>query len=125
MLDALRRKSLLIAFLLLFSVPLTGQLLWKTAVEVTVAGTAVDLFVEADVVEGNGHPQATSATCSLTGANIRVSWDGQAPTTSLGEILVPGNWTLTGSDVLLNIQGIRDDSTSATWNCIINYGSGR
>jgi hypothetical protein len=85
-----------------------------------VSSAAVVLFVNADVVAGAGHPQATMATCSLGGANIRVSWSGTAPTTSLGQVLTPGQYTITGPDVLANLQGIRDDSTDATWNCIIS-----
>lgn len=110
----------------LLSVVVAGQgIQWKTVADVTVAGTAVSLFTSSDVVEGNGHAQAVSASCSLAGANIRVSWDGQAPTTSLGEVLTPGQWNVTGADVMLNMQGIRDDATSATWACTINYGGGR
>ena len=51
--------------------------------------------------------------------NLRVSYDGVDPTTSLGEVLVPGVYTVTGTDVMLAMKGIRDDSTSATWNCIV------
>lgn len=91
----------------------------KSSAEVTVAGTAIALFSSTDVSGNAGHPAATLATCSLTGANIRVRYDGTAPTTSLGEVLVPGLYTITGTDVMLAAQGIRDDSTSATWNCTV------
>lgn len=90
----------------------------KTAAEVTVAGTAIALFTSTDV-QGAGHPDATVANCSLTGANIRVSYSGTDPTSTLGEILTPGLYTITGTDVMLAAKGIRDDSTSATWNCIL------
>ena len=117
-------KKWLLALVLALAVPVSAQQ-YLTTTEVTIAGTAVNLFTAAQVQQGNGHPQATSATCSLAAANIRVSWDGQAPTTSFGEVLTPGYWVVTGPDVLLNIQGIRDDSTSATWSCTLNYGGGR
>ena len=117
----LRWLGLRVALLLLLTVPLAAQWTYvKTAAEVTVSSTAVDLFVEADVVAGDGHVQATVATCTLTAANIRISFSGVAPTTSLGQILTPGQYTITGSDVMKNLQGIRDDSTDATWNCVIS-----
>lgn len=109
-----------LTLLLAFTVPLSAQWSYKkTAAEVTVAGTAIALFTSADVVAGNGHGQASQATCSLTGANIRVTFDGTTPTTSLGLILTPGIYTITGSDVMAAALAIRDDSTSATWNCDI------
>ena len=80
-----------------------------------LAGTLVGRFE----VRGAGHPVAQVAECTLTGANIRVSYDGVDPTSSLGIILVPGQYTVTGADVMLAAKGIRDDSTSATWNCIL------
>lgn len=90
----------------------------KTAAEVTVAGTAIDLFTDADVEAGAGHPAATLAVCTLTGANIRIAAD-QNPTTSLGIILTPGQYTVYGSAYMAAVKGIRDDSTSATWNCSV------
>jgi hypothetical protein len=110
-----------LALLLALSVSTVSARQWvykKTAAEVTVAGVAIALFTAADVT-GAGHPVATQAECSLTGANIRVSYDGVDPTTSLGMILTPGNYTVTGADVMLAAKGIRDDSTSATWNCVL------
>lgn len=116
-------KRLLIGLVLVaLTVPLSAQFTYKkTAAEVTVAGTAIELFTAADVVgtAAAPHPTATMADCSLTGANIRVSYSGVDPTTSLGEILLPGNYRVTGADVMLAVKGIRDDSTSATWNCVL------
>lgn len=91
----------------------------KTSAEITVAGTAIALFSSTDIAGNAGHPAATLATCSLLGANIRVSWDGVDPTTSLGKVLTPGDYTVTGNDVMAAMKGIRDDSTSATWNCVV------
>jgi len=106
--------------LLLLSVSVSAQWRYvKTEAEVTVAGTAVALLTAADVQAGSGHPAAQVANCSLSGANIRVTYDGTTPTTSVGQVLTPGNYIITGPDVLLNLKGIRDDSTSATWNCIV------
>lgn len=110
--------------LILLGGPVTGwaAVQWsyvKTIAEVTVTGTAAAVFSSSDIVAGNGHVQATQASCSLSGANIRVSWDGQAATTNLGEVLVPGLYVLQGTDVLLNLSAIRDDATSATLNCVV------
>lgn len=116
------RLMLLIAVVLALTVPLAAQYTYKkTAAEVTVAGAAIALFTEADVIGSSSapHPPATVAECSLTGANIRVSYSGVDPTTNLGEVLTPGNYTVRGSDVMLAAKGIRDDSTSATWNCLL------
>ena len=109
-----------IALVVTLLTPLAAQWRYvKTAAEVTVSSTAVALFTAADVQAGSGHVQAVQANCSLSGANIRVSWSGVAPTTSLGQVLTPGLYTIEGPDVLLNIQGIRDDAADATWNCIV------
>ncbi len=118
----MRTKKWILSVLLLVAVtvPLSAQWRYvKTSAEITVAGTAVSLFVSTEVAAGLGHPQAVVAVCSLLGANIRISYDGVAPTTSLGDVLVPGNYVITGTDVMLSMQGIRDDSTSATWNCVL------
>lgn len=112
------RKLWVLLVALALTVPLSAQFSYKkTATEVTVAGVSISLFSSSDVQAGNGHPQATQATCSLSGANIRVTYDGTTPTTSLGLVLTPGVYVVTGPDVMLNMLGIRDDSTSATWNC--------
>ena len=116
----MKTRFLLLFLLMALTVPLSAQWTYvRTAAEITVSTAAVDLFVEADVVAGDGHVQATLATCALSGANIRISFSGTAPTTSLGQILTPGQYTVTGSDVMRTLQGIRDDSVDATWNCII------
>ncbi len=112
------KRVLILALLVLLTLPLSAQQYKKTSAEITVAGTAIALFSATDV-NGNGHPAATMGVCSLTGANIRISFDGVDPTTSLGEVLVPGNYVVNGTDTMLNMKGIRDDSTSATWNCIV------
>jgi len=99
-----------------------------TLADLTVAGTATGVFCTigaatcANVQAGNGHVQASQASCALTGANIRITWDGTAATTSVGEVLTPGIWIFSGPDVLTNLQAIRDDATSATLSCVI-YGT--
>jgi len=111
---------------LALTVPVLAQWSYKdTLPEVTVSGTAGRVFTDAQVLSGNGHPQADVATCSVTGANIRVTTDGSDPTTTLGEVVVPGNYTWAGNDVLQALRAIRDDSTSATMNCTVYGGGGR
>jgi len=112
----------LVLALCVSTVSLAAQQSWsyrKTSAEITVAGSAIALFSSTDIAGTAGHPAATLATCSLLGANIRVSWDGTDPTTTLGEVLTPGVYTVTGNDVMAAMKGIRDDSTSATWNCVV------
>lgn len=119
------RRILISALMALSVVGLGAQ--WgyvNTLDDVSVTGTAAAVFASADVRAGSGHPQADLATCSLTTANIRVTTDGSTPTTSYGEVLVPGNYVFQGNQVLLALNAIRDDSTSATLSCTL-YGGGR
>lgn len=116
------RTSLILALLTL-SVPVLAQQSWSyinTLADVTVSGTAAAVF-NPDDVNPVGHAQAQTATCSLTTANIRVTTDGSTPTSSYGEVLVPGNYVFSGTQVLLNLQAIRDDSTSGVLACTL-YG---
>lgn len=113
----------LFAVVLGLTVPVGAQQ-WsykKTLADITVSGTAASVFTAADVQAGAGHVQATRAECTLLTANIRVTADGTTPTTSVGQVLTPGNYIITGTDILLSLQAIRDDSTSATLTCVL-YG---
>lgn len=117
-------RKWLILVLLTIAVPLAGQPSWtyiNTLPAITVDGTAGAVFDAADINPGSGHSQANLATCSLSGANIRVTTDGSDATTSYGEILVPGNYTFQGTQVLLALNAIRDDSTNAALDCTL-YG---
>lgn len=119
------RKVLIAALVALSVVGLSAQ--WgyvNTLDDVTVSGTAAAVFSSADVQAGSGHVQADLATCSLTTANIRVTTDGSTPTTSYGEVLVPGNYVFQGNQILRVLTAIRDDSTSAVLSCTL-YGGGR
>lgn len=120
-------KTMLVALLLSLTVPLSGQT-WrwqKQLADVTVAGTAIGVFCTigasscADVQAGGGHPQATQGVCSLTGGNVRVTYDGTTATSSVGVVLTPGIWTFAGTDTLINAQAIRDDSTSGVFSCAV------
>ena len=115
------KRLLLILVLLALSVPVSAQ--WRyvlTLADVTVTGTAASVFSATDVRAGNGHVQATLATCTLVTANIRVAWDGTVPTTSLGQVLVPGAYVIQGTDVLLGLQAIRDDAVSGVLSCVLS-----
>lgn len=109
----------LILALLLLTVPLAAQQ-YVTIADVTVSGTAGAVFTASDIQAGNGHPQAVAASCTLTGGNIRVTFDGTVPTTSLGEVvLIGGPYQIFPTPNLLNMQAIRDDSTSGVLSCTL------
>lgn len=113
------RLFLTLLSVLALTVPVIAQTQYLTLAEITVGAAAANVFTNTDILAGSGHPAAQSASCSLTGANVRATWDGQTPTTSLGEVIVPGNWTFVGTTVLLNLKMIRDDSVDATLNCVL------
>ena len=110
---------------LVLAATVAAQTPYKTAADVTVSSTAVSLFTSTDVQAGNGHAQATGASCSLTGGNIRVSWDGVDPTTDFGEVILAGGPYAVRADILLTMRGIRDASTDGVWSCSIDYTGGR
>ncbi len=116
-----------LAVFLWVSVPLHAQQ-WRytaTLADVSVAGTATGVFCTigsatcANVDAGGGHVQGTSGVCSLTTANIRISWDGTSPTTSLGQVLTPGVWIFSGTDTLKNLRAIQDDSGTGVLSCVV------
>ncbi len=123
----MRTKSLIgLILLAVLTVPLQAQWRYtKTLADVTVAGTAVGVFCTigsatcSDIDAGDGHVQATQATCTLVTANIRVTWDGTTPTTSVGQVLTPGAWVFSGTDTLKNLQAIRDDASSGVLSCVV------
>ena len=120
------KRILMIGLLVALAVPALAQWTYIDTLDaITVSGTAGNVFTDAQIRAGNAHPQATLATCSLTTATIRVTTDGSTPTTSYGEVIAPGNYAWQGTDVLLNLQAIRDDSTSAELNCTLYGGGGR
>lgn len=114
------QKTLIrLAFAVLLTVPLAAQQ-YVTVADVTVAGTAVTVFTASDIQQGNGHPQAVAASCALTGGNIRVTFDGTTPTSSLGQVLlIGGPYQIAPTANLLNMQAIRDDSTSGVLSCTL------
>lgn len=118
----MKRLTVMIGLLGGLVVPLGAQWSYtKTLADVTVAGTAISVFTASDVQAGNGHAAATLAQCTLSTANIRVTTDGTVPTSTLGLLLTPGQYTITGAQVLLNLQAIRTTSTSGVLSCVL-YG---
>lgn len=101
---------------LLLTVPLSAvsYLAFET---VTVAATAIG-FTDATIVETAGHPAATLAVCRLETAEIRVRYDGTAPTAAVGTLVEIGDTiTVTGSDVLRAFRAIRTTGTSGVLDC--------
>ena len=105
--------------LLLCSVPLLAQSYTKPIADVTVAGTAVTVFTSTDIVAGNGHPAATGATCAVSAAAVRLTFDGTTPTTALGYLAAPGQYIISGTSNLLNMQAVRNSSTSGVLSCVV------
>lgn len=108
-----------LSLVVLLAVPLAAQQ-YVTIADVTVTDTAATVFTAADINAGASHPQAVSASCSLTGGNIRVTFDGTTPTSSLGQVLlIGGPYSIGPTANLLNMQAIRDDSTSGVLSCTL------
>lgn len=113
------RLGLTLATVLALTVPLVAQVQYVTLADVTVGAAAANVFSSSDVLAGGGHPAAQLAVCTQTGGNLRWTIDGTTPTTSLGTVQVPGQWTYVGTNVLVNLKAIRDDSTDAVLSCTL------
>lgn len=109
-----RGIGLLLCLLLAMPVAAISYLAFET---VTVGATSIG-FTNATIVETAGHPAATIATCRLETAEIRVRYDGTAPTATVGMLLEVGDtMTVTGSDVLRNFRAIRTTAVSGVLDC--------
>ena len=88
-------------------------------VSVTVDATSGGVgFVNADLIVGSGHVQATQATCRLETGQIRYTYDGTAPTASVGLLWEVGEEkTITGNAVLQAFRGFRTSGTSGDLKC--------
>ncbi len=95
----------------------------KTVADVTVAGTAIQVFTASDIRAQDGHGQANVAACAVSAAAIRVTFDGSTPTTALGYLMPPGQYTIVGVTNLLQMQAIRNTSTSGVLSCVLSSGS--
>ena len=90
-------------------------------VKLTIAGTASG-FTASDI-NGDGHPQATSAVCQLTGASGAITYrvDGTATTSTTGQEVAAGSViVITGTNNLLAASFIRTTSTSGDVRCVLS-----
>ncbi len=92
---------------------------------ITVGATAIG-FTASCIQVGTGcngsvsHDQATAASCRLETAQIRYTYDGTTPTSTVGTLLEVGETlTLSGNDALQDFQAIRTGSSSGALKC--NY----
>ncbi len=117
------KRILISALFLVMTLPVSAQQ-WsyqKTVADVTVTGTAAMVFSASDINAGGGHVAASGATCAVSAAAIRVTWDGTTATTSAGYLMPIGQYVLSGNATLLNLNAIRNTSTSGVLSCVI-YG---
>ena len=90
----------------------------KAREQVTVSSTAIGLtttnFKRTGAVGTQPAYKTHYAEIQVTGANVRVRFDGTDPTTSVGRIWYSGDtYRVWGAENLENINFIRDDSTDA------------
>ena len=122
-----RIRYALVAAVLLASLPAHAQYNYVKKVTLTITTTAGGSgFLNSDVVNGSGHPQARVAVCRLTTASGEVGYttDGTAPTTSAtgGLQLEPGDsFILTTPLDIVNFKAIALSTTTTNINCQI-YG---
>ena len=91
----------------------------KAREQVTVSSTAIGLTTTNFTRSGKSTTQPAWKTAyaeiQVTGANVRVRFDGTNPTTSIGRIWYAGDtYRVWGIQNLENINFIRDDATDAT-----------
>jgi hypothetical protein len=86
--------------------------------QVTIDNTAGGVSLPATLIDPTGAPQASQATCRVRTAEISIAYDGTAPTTTVGQLLEPGDWfTLTGHNRLFLFRAIRTGATSGQLDC--------
>lgn len=84
--------------------------------QLTVAATAVP-FTATKITPANLTPM-TIAQCRLETAQIRYSYDGTTPTSSVGILWEVGEYiTFTQREDILNFKAIRTTSTSGQLDC--------
>src|SRR5438067_3609249 len=86
--------------------------------QITVDATAGGVAFTAAKIDPSGQPQAVQATCHVRTAEISFTYDGTVPTSTVGQLLEPGDWfTLTGHDRLFRFRAIRTGATSGQLDC--------
>lgn len=125
------RKLLLVGVLLALTVPVTAQMRYVFNLKLAVANSAVGFAgassptctSNACIAEGEGHPQANTASCLLTAASgtITMRLDGTATSTTTGVEIAPGSsFVITGTQNLLSASFIRTGSTSGDLRCVFS-----
>jgi hypothetical protein len=86
--------------------------------QITIDNTAGGVSLPATLIDPANAPQATLATCRARTAEISITYDGTAPTTTVGQLLEPGDWfTLSGHNRLFLFRAIRTGATSGQLDC--------
>ena len=86
---------------------------WKTFEVVTVAGTAVGLT--STTYNPLGIPQMKHCVARVETAEIRIRWDGTAPTSSVGVVVTALDiFYLDSNEDISQLKMIRTGGTSAT-----------
>lgn len=91
---------------------------------ITVSTTAVS-FTAASYHPGTGTEDSKSVTCSVETSAIRVKYDGNAPTATVGVYIASGKtFTVTGYNNISRVKMIRDTAASsdATVQCMFDEG---
>lgn len=84
--------------------------------QVTVANTAIGFTTTK--IDPPGRPQAAYAYCRLETAEIRYTYDGTTPTTTVGTLLEPGDGLpLQGHDSMQRFLAIRTGAVSGVLSC--------
>ena len=94
---------------------------YTTFKQLTIDATAGGIgFTATDIQAGNGHVQATQASCRAETAEMRYTIDGTTVTSSVGMLLEVGDVVIiSGTQYLLNLRAIRTTSTSGGLSCTI------
>lgn len=88
--------------------------------QLLVDNTAGGVAFTAAKIDPPGLPQASVASCRLEGAEIRYTYTGTTPTTSVGTLLEIGDTlVLPGHDRLIRFRAIRTGAVSGQLDC--NY----
>lgn len=85
---------------------------------ITVDNTSGGVGFSTTLINGDGHPQAQTATCTLETATIRYQIDGTAPTAAVGMLVAIGQtFTLSGNKALRQFRAIRTGGSSGALSC--------
>jgi len=86
--------------------------------QVPVDNTAGGVSLPSTLIDPTGYPQANQVTCRVRTAELSFTFDGTVPTTTVGQLLEPGDWfSLTGHDRLSKFRAIRTGATSSQMDC--------